>query len=102
MNKISILNLPNPRKIRVDIDRNWLYTEAINSSGISSEEEGETDFTNINVGTSMGDNIATSTQPTYNEVGTSIEDQDRWDWVQNELWDMRGEQARQGAVLDDL
>lgn len=39
MNNIAILEFPNPRKVRVDIDSNWLYMTIIDSPDVSSEEE---------------------------------------------------------------
>lgn len=72
-----------------------MYMTVIDSLDISFEEEGDPDFTNINAGTIMEDDTAPPIQPTYNESKTSTKDQDIWDWVQNELWDMRAEQTRQ-------
>lgn len=36
-----ILDLPNPRKVGVDILKNWLYKASTTTLGNSSEEEGE-------------------------------------------------------------
>lgn len=76
MNNIVILDFPNPRKVRVYVDRNWLYTTVVDSPDISSEEEGDHDFTNINASTTMEDDTTPSIRPTYNEAKMSTEDQD--------------------------
>lgn len=63
----------------------------VDSPGISPEEEGDPNFTNINAGTTMRDNTTPPTRPTYNEAETSTENKDMWDYVENKLQDMRVE-----------
>lgn len=82
IHKNYILDFPNPRKLRVDIVNNWLYQVGIPYSGNSAEEEGEPDFTNHSVGIAMEEDIVPPpTLPTKNEVGSSNENKDRWEWV---------------------
>lgn len=78
INNITMLDLPNPRKIRVGIDRNWLYTTVVDPYDASSEVEDDPNFTNINASTGMGDNTAPPTRPTYNEGEISTKNQDIW------------------------
>lgn len=49
----AILDLPNPRKVRIDIANNWLYQAGVPSLVNSYDEKGEPDFTNHVAGTTM-------------------------------------------------
>lgn len=66
----AILDLPNRRKVRIDIPDNYIYQAVVSSSGNSSEEEGEPDITNHPTGTTMEEDIVPPpTLPTQNKVG---------------------------------
>lgn len=99
----TTLDLPNPMKVRVNFVNVWLYKESTSTSGKSPEEEDALDFTKYVVGTAMEEDIVPSpTHPTQNEVGSSNDNRDRWEWVQSEIQGMKVQQSRKIVVLDDV
>lgn len=82
----SILDFPNPRKVRIDVPNNWLYQLGTPYLGNLTKEEGEPDNSNHLVGTTMEEDIVPPpTLLTQYEAGTSSSNQDRWEWVQSEI-----------------
>lgn len=53
----SILDLPNPRKVRIAFLNNWLYQAGVPYSNDLFEEEGEPDNSNHHTGTAMEEDV---------------------------------------------
>lgn len=78
----SILDFPNPRKVKVDVVNNWLYKASAPTLGNSSKEESNPDLSNHGACNAMDEDIVPPpTYPTQHEVETSHDNKDRWGWV---------------------
>lgn len=68
----AIIYLPNPRKARVDVVKNWLCMADAVALGSSSDEEGDPDLYNHDGGDYMEEDIIPPcTHPTQHEAGSS-------------------------------
>lgn len=64
-----ILDLPNPRKVRINVLNNYLYQANVPSPDSSSEDEGEPDSSNHPIGTTMEEDVVPPpTLPTQYEA----------------------------------
>lgn len=110
IHKRFIIALPNPDRVSIVDCANWLYVS------VDLDEEDVYDAKNVVAGEPMHEDnqhqeqfVPPHQDPTQQVVELSFMNQDQWAWVQTVLSDLRTEQsiqgieqARQGAVLDDM
>lgn len=84
-----VLDLPKPRKVRIDILSNWIYQVGAPSPDTRFEDESEPENSNHHVCTSMEEDVVPPlTCPTQHEAGASNAYHNRWDWVQSKIQEM--------------
>jgi hypothetical protein len=120
IHKRFIIALPNPDRVAITDCANWLYVSAdpdadeghetdhfyAGDQFVDDQEEGrEEEYPQA----PLEQFVPQPQEPTQQAEGSSSWSTDQWGWIQTEIGDLRAEQqrqgteqARQGAMLDDM